>query len=202
MRQLLRRFRPSPATVIASLALAVALSGTGYAATQLVPRNSVGSLQVIDRSLLRQDFRPGQIPAGPPGQDGAPGPPGAAGAPGPAGISRIISGDGPAAGQCGNGGGACQVASATATCPAGSIAIGGGFAASTPDNVVAWAKRGPSPAQYSIIATNFWPSGASVVAHVVCASGPGVSAFRLGELATAREISAKVAELRASLDVR
>jgi hypothetical protein len=202
MRQLLRRYRPSPATGLASIALAVSLSGTGYAATQLVPRNSVGSLQVIDRSLLRQDFRPGQIPAGPPGEPGAPGAPGSPGAPGPAGIARIVSGDGPAAGQCGNGGGACQVASATATCPAGSVAIGGGFGASTPDNVVGYAKRGPSAAQYSVIATNFWPSGATVVAHVVCASGPGVSAFRLGELGTARDISAKVAELRAKLEAR
>jgi hypothetical protein len=57
------------------LALFVALSGTAYAAT--LPRNSVGTAQlkrnavtsakVKPASLLRSDFRQGQIPAGPQG---------------------------------------------------------------------------------------------------------------------------------------
>ena len=63
------RYRPAPATVIATIALIVALGGTGYAATVL-PANSVGTAQVIDNSLLQKDFKAGQIPAGKPGPAG------------------------------------------------------------------------------------------------------------------------------------
>ena len=95
--------RPSPAMVVACLALLLALGGTSVAAvSQLVPRNSVGTAQlrnnavatakirnnaitspkVRNRSLLAVDFAVGQIPSGPAGPAGAPG---AAGATGPAG---------------------------------------------------------------------------------------------------------------------
>jgi hypothetical protein len=84
--------RPSPATVIACIALIVALGGTGYAAVTL-PANSVGtaqlkknavtSLKVKNGSLLSADFKAGQIPAGPTGAQGAAGPVGAAGPAGP-----------------------------------------------------------------------------------------------------------------------
>jgi hypothetical protein len=76
-----RRYVPSPAMVVACIALAVALTGTSYAVVVL-PRGSVGtpqlkrgavvSAKVKDHSLLRRDFRAGQIPAG------AQGPPGSA----------------------------------------------------------------------------------------------------------------------------
>ena len=101
--------RPSPAAVVASLALAVALGGTSYAAVSSVPRNSVGtaqlkngavtnaklrngavstaklaanavtSSQVKNHSLLQADFAPGQLPAGPTGPQGPAGPPGISG---------------------------------------------------------------------------------------------------------------------------
>jgi hypothetical protein len=90
----LRGIRPSPATIIASLALLVALAGTGYAAITL-PANSVGARQlqnnavttskVKNHSLLGIDFATGQVPRGPRGFTGPPGPPGAAGARGPTG---------------------------------------------------------------------------------------------------------------------
>jgi hypothetical protein len=103
----LRRMRPSPAMVVAALALLVALGGTSVAAVSIViPRASIGALQlkpnsvnsakVLNYSLLRADFRPGQIPvgrrgatgpAGPPGPAGPTGPAGPAGAAGPAGSS-------------------------------------------------------------------------------------------------------------------
>jgi hypothetical protein len=92
----LRAVRPSPATVIASIALLVALAGTGYAATSL-PKNSVGNAQlqsnavtsskVKDHSLLKVDFASNQLPAGPRGGQGLPGLPGTAGARGPTGPS-------------------------------------------------------------------------------------------------------------------
>jgi hypothetical protein len=103
MRKHLRK--PSPAMIVACLALLVALSGTGMAAATQLGRNSVGTLQLKDsavtnakirnnavnsakvaaRSLLRSDFAPGQLPAGPVGPQGPAGPTGPAGAAGPAG---------------------------------------------------------------------------------------------------------------------
>lgn len=106
MRNLLRR--PSPAMVVACLALLVALGGTSIAAVnQLVPPNSVGTAQlknnavtgqkvrngavtgakVQNRSLRRVDFAPGQLPAGPTGPQGPAGP---AGPQGPAGAAGVI----------------------------------------------------------------------------------------------------------------
>ncbi len=94
------KHRPSPAIVLASAALIVALGGTGYAAIVL-PANSVGtpqlkkdavtSLKVKNGSLLKADFKAGQVPGGPAGPAGPAGtrrtgrPAGPAGAAGPAG---------------------------------------------------------------------------------------------------------------------
>jgi hypothetical protein len=102
MRKLLAR-RPSPAMVVACLALLVALGGTGYAAVNL-PRNSVGTAQlrtgavtsgkVQDFTLRRADFRPGTLlrgPRGPQGPAGPTGAPGPAGAAGPAGTIGAIT---------------------------------------------------------------------------------------------------------------
>jgi hypothetical protein len=95
--------RPSPALVVASVALLVALAGTGYAAISL-PANSVGTAQLKNgavtgakvhlRSLLGSDFKLGQLPRGsrgPAGQPGPPGAPGSAGPAGPAGASAAYS---------------------------------------------------------------------------------------------------------------
>jgi hypothetical protein len=82
---LFKRFTPSPAMIIGCLALLLALGGTGYAASQALPRNSVTSIQVKDRSLLARDFKAGQIPRGPAGPAGAAGPAGPQGPAGPAG---------------------------------------------------------------------------------------------------------------------
>ena len=95
--------RPSPAIVVACIALGVALGGTSYATVLSVPNNSittakikngavttpklkndavtapkikagaVTSSEVKNSSLLAADFRPGQLPAGPAGPQGPPG---------------------------------------------------------------------------------------------------------------------------------
>ncbi len=80
--------------VVACIGLAIALSGTAYAVTAL-PRNSVGTAQlkanavnsakVKNRSLLRADFKAGQLPAGATGSAGPAGPTGSAGPAGPQG---------------------------------------------------------------------------------------------------------------------
>ena len=90
------RLRPTPGTIIASLALLIALGGTSAAAVELtLPRNSVGNAQlkngavtsskVANRSLLKVDFKAGQLPSGPRGRAGVPGPPGPQGSRGPTG---------------------------------------------------------------------------------------------------------------------
>jgi hypothetical protein len=76
------------ANVTATMALVVALGGTSYAAIKL-PANSVTSKQVKDRSLLKKDFKTGQLPAGktgPAGLAGPAGPVGPQGFTGPAGV--------------------------------------------------------------------------------------------------------------------
>ena len=111
MRKLWSR-RPSPAMVVACLALLVALGGTQRRAVSQLARNSVGpaeprqfpavtapkirtnavnSSKVANRSLLRADFAPGQLPAGPTGPQGPAGPTGATGAAGPAGVIGAIT---------------------------------------------------------------------------------------------------------------
>ena len=95
--------RPSPAMVVACAALAVALGGTSYATVLQIPRSSVGTAQlktgavttkklasnavtaakVRNGSLLKADFGPGQLPAGPTG------PQGPAGAPGVSAVERV-----------------------------------------------------------------------------------------------------------------
>lgn len=77
-----RTFRPTPAMVVATVALVVALAGTGYAAFTL-PARSVGTQQLKNgavtgpkvrrHTLLAVDFASGQLPhgtAGPPGPAG------------------------------------------------------------------------------------------------------------------------------------
>jgi hypothetical protein len=95
MRRILRH-RPSPAMVIACIALGVALGGTSVAAVNALPRNSVGTKQlkknavtspkVKNRSLLAVDFKAGQLPRGAQGPTGPTGPTGATGATGAQGI--------------------------------------------------------------------------------------------------------------------
>src|SRR3954451_19159528 len=102
-----KRLLPSPSMMIACFALLVVLGGTGYAAVQALPRNSVTSVQVRDRSLLARDFRAGQLPrgaTGPPGPAGPTGPPGPAGPAGSSGAGArwaLVRPDGGIAAQSG-----------------------------------------------------------------------------------------------------
>lgn len=86
MRRLVRH-RPSPAMIVALVALFVAMTGVSYAA--LIAPNSVGPKQlkkdsvrspkVKDHSLRAVDFAEGQLPAGPQGPKGEQGAPGVVG---------------------------------------------------------------------------------------------------------------------------
>ena len=129
--------RPSLALVVALLALVVATGGTSYAAVTLA-KNSVLSkhikngqvktadlkdgavtgAKVTDGSLAAGDFAAGQLPAGPAGPAGPKGATGAQGVPGPTNTVTVVASSGSIA--PGSFGGA------TAQCPAGTQAIGGG----------------------------------------------------------------------------
>jgi len=127
----------SPSMVVACLALTVALAGTSVAATQLLPRNSVGTAQlrtgavtngklrnqavtnarirkntitsnrIQNGTLIRADFRPGQL------EDGA----GAPGSPGISGLQRVDT----ATDTSSSGSKTVSV-----NCPSGKRVIGGG----------------------------------------------------------------------------
>jgi hypothetical protein len=73
---------------LALLALFVALGGTSIAATTLVPRNSVGTRQVINGSLQRADLSKKAVKLLK-GNRGAPGAPGLRGAQGPTGLAGV-----------------------------------------------------------------------------------------------------------------
>jgi hypothetical protein len=94
-----RRLRaPSPAMLVALIALFVALGGTGYAATRLLPRNSVGEHQLRESAVTGSKIRARTIhlsdiatstrnslrgQTGPQGPQGPQGPAGPQGPPGP-----------------------------------------------------------------------------------------------------------------------
>ena len=152
----LQRRRPSPAMIVACIALLVALTGTSVAAVNALGPNTVGSLQlkanavtnakiknsavtslkVANRSLLRSDFAPGQLPAGPTGPQGPAGPAGAAGPAGPAGTIGAItvrSTAVPVEGGTGENG-QYITRPAQVLCSAGELAISGGTGWSDDNN--------------------------------------------------------------------
>ena len=95
--------RPSPAMVISLIALFAALGGTSYAAvTKLLPRNSVGTAQVVNGSLQTADLSAKARSAlrGARGARGALGPAGPAGQAGPSG-PQGLKGDAGATGSVG-----------------------------------------------------------------------------------------------------
>jgi hypothetical protein len=79
------------ANVVASLALALALAGgTAYAATQVLPKNSVGTKQLKNGAVTKAKIAPGVLgmgagATGPAGEQGATGATGPAGGPGSSG---------------------------------------------------------------------------------------------------------------------
>jgi hypothetical protein len=180
----LRKHRPSPALIVASLALLVALGGTSYAAVLQVPRNSVGTLQlqrnavkaakiapnvvrtghVLDGTLLVADFKAGQIPQGPKGDKGDRGAPGPKGDPGLSGLQTVT-----------------QTTAFDSTtvkviqvlCPAGKKAVGGGgFTNFTGDLPVALSRANPAGESWVARAVEFAPTAGSwsLSVSVICAT--------------------------------
>jgi hypothetical protein len=144
--------RLNPTTVIACIALAVSLGGTGYAArSALLPANSVGSKQVINHSISKIDLK-APLPRGARGLRGPEGPEGSAGPNGPTGpaggftaANIVYSLPGPIAHMCGFDGGACAYGESIAHCPAGKVAIGGAWGGDAPDAPFAATVEGSFP---------------------------------------------------------
>jgi hypothetical protein len=117
---------------VAYVALFFALSGATAVAATALPRNSVGSLQVKDHSLLAKDFKRGQLPRGARGPAGPAGAAGAAGPTGPAGPAGPAGSGGAAATYTVHkvtvAGSAGSFTVATTVCPSGSKLVSGGFA--------------------------------------------------------------------------
>jgi hypothetical protein len=131
---------PTPAMLVACVALAASLGGVSYAAGVL-PKNSVGTealqksavtasklkksavtgAKVKNGTLKAADFSAGQLPAGPKGEPGAQGPKGDkgdTGSPGLSGYQIVLQSNSLAAG------GSLHL---VASCPAGKQAVGGGY---------------------------------------------------------------------------
>ena len=133
----IKNYRPSAAMVVSLIALFMALGGTSYAALKL-PKNSVGSAQVINGSLQKADLAKTTAAAlkgnaGPQGAQGTSGPQGAVGAAGPAGATGTAGAAGPA-GAIGPPGATGPIGPTGPTGPTGP-AGGAGFAASGPVTV-------------------------------------------------------------------
>jgi hypothetical protein len=136
MRKLVAR-RPSPALVVACLALFVSLGGTSLAVVNALPRNSVGAVQlrnnavnspkVKNGALLAVDFKAGQLPKGDKGDKGDPGAAGSKGdtgakgdtGPNPAATAIVRQAIGPSS---------STTSEALVSCQSDERAVGGGAA--------------------------------------------------------------------------
>jgi hypothetical protein len=186
-----RRIRLTYANVVASIALFAALGGSSYAAISItgkqvrdaslsgrdVRNGSLTTGDVRDQSLLARDFKAGQLPVGPEGGRGPEGPIGQQGPIGPQGLQgerglpgisgyQIVTSKSPFSSD--------TFKSATADCPSGKVAIGGGASGFGSIAGIAVHTSGPSADGSS------WTAGAqevvssaatwSVGAYAICAS--------------------------------
>jgi hypothetical protein len=186
-----RRIRLTYANVVASIALFAALGGSSYAAISVtgkqvrdaslsgrdVRNGSLTGGDVRDQSLLARDFKTGQLPVGPAGDRGPQGPIGPQGPAGPQGLQgepgvpgisgyQIVTFESSFSSD--------NFKSATADCPSGKVAIGGG--ASVFGSVTGIALHGSGPSADG----SSWSAGAqeivnsaatwSVAAYAICAN--------------------------------
>ena len=182
---------PSPALVVASIALAVSIGGTSYAVTAL-PLASVGTAElkdgsvtsgkIKDGSLSAEDFAFDELPVGEtglPGADGAAGPQGPPGPAGPAGPAGARGAQGPSGpqgpeGPPGQGGATVtsvrsasgtiasgETQSLVALCDEGEHATGGSVTV-TAGSVAAFVLQGQGPQPDTDgVSPNSWAASAS-----------------------------------------
>jgi len=183
------RFRPSPAALVAVLALFVALGGTAVAAKSYL----VTSPSQIKPSVLRRL-------KGPRGPQGPAGPTGPVGPTGPTSIAAIVEAEGPTgtipAGDAG---------SSVATCPAGSRVVSGGGSAITGDaNGIAASEPSADHLSWFVVGGNTSLSDGTVKAFAYCTpSGQAVaSAVSAAHARAQKEAAAVAAQVARALDGR
>jgi hypothetical protein len=178
--------------LVAYVALLFALSSTSYAAsTRLLPQNSVGTRQVINHSLLKKDFKSGQLPRGPRGFRGAIGPKGPLGPVGPAGP---VGARGPQGAQGPPGPvdltyatsvvtvTAGAHATAQAICPGGMVVTGGGAMTDPTDAAVTisesdWILWPPGvPQAWEATVNNGSATAVDLVVDAICTTPTSISA--------------------------
>lgn len=173
------RKRVTYANAVATPALFVALGGTSYAAVKItgkdIRNNTITSADIKNRSLLALDFKAGQIPAGPRGLQGVQGPAGSQGAAGPQGPPgtapnvRLVTSDSDTVPV---GAGTSNI-TASAGCPPGTFAIGGGGVTQNGDAVLTDSfadSVAPAVATtWTVVYRNDTAVGDSIFATAVCA---------------------------------
>ncbi|MGB8839647.1 MAG: hypothetical protein WCC64_01115 [Aliidongia sp.] len=167
--------RPSPATLIALIALFLSLGGSAVAANHYL----VTSVREIKPSVVHQL----QGHTGPAGTTGPQGPAGAQGPAGPSNLSGLIEVEGPK-----NTVPAEHTGSSVATCPAGDHAVSGGEA-------LIVARDGGSASQMSedhqswfVVVGNSGPVQGSVQAIAYCAGAGQAIAARTNTAAHERAV--------------
>jgi hypothetical protein len=184
---------------VAYLALFVALSGTSYAAVATrLPANSVGTAQVINHSLLKKDFKAGQLPRGARGPAGARGAVGAAGPVGPAGPAGAAGAQGPPGPVSLTYAFSADTAlpdlsqvDAVATCPAGMVVTGGGAITDSTSTAVTinssaiGSSTGDAPDQWFISMNNTSGTATTFAAEAICTHPTSFSAASLKSTARA-----------------
>ncbi len=160
--------RPSPTLVIASLALFVAMTGTGIAANKYL----ITSTKQIKPSVIKQ-LKGATGPRGAKGLAGATGAIGATGATGPSGVSRFVK-------RTAEGAFGTNFSKVTASCNSGEVATGGGAdwdaSTSTGWPVVSYSVPDPynaaTPTGWAVEIDNMGGSGTGVqaIAWVFCAT--------------------------------
>jgi hypothetical protein len=178
------RLRPSPALVIASMALAVSLGGTGYAALKLPAKsvgaaqlktNAVTSLKVKNASLLALDFKAGQLPAGPQGLKGDKGDKGDTGDLGPMGPRGGVGISGLERIQVQSANDSSSGKGVVAQCPSGKKVVGGGAyvsQATVGGPALVTSRPGPSLTYWSAVAveTSAYSGGWTLEGYALCAN--------------------------------
>jgi hypothetical protein len=161
--------RPSPALVVASVALFFSLGGVGLAASHYLITSTSQIKPSVLRELRGAKGPPG--PQGPAGLQGATGSVGTAGSLNPATVTTVVGND---AVMCVLGGGNCDVGESTATCPAGDIVLGGGWIPEDnlpPVSATVGYNAAASATAWSVIMANDTTAvGADFAAFAVCAA--------------------------------
>lgn len=101
--------------------------------------------------------------------------------------------------MCADGGGTCQVGSSTATCPTGSVVVGGGWVSDSVTAAVPFAAR-TGGTTYGVIGINFDPEGRSITAQAICAVGPGVQTASTTTRANSASFERALAAAKSQVD--